>query len=146
MIKRLTGIVGVLGFAAALFCVAPTASAQAMGLPPTWKVTVTGDAATNAAGRNDFIEYIYIEATSFSGDQICKLGMEQTALGVTAGSTSGTYNVTCTMKSNSQGTVSFSGTVSNTLMSGTINWTIGTKVYAYTYRGVPFTPDPNAES
>ena len=144
MIKRLSGLASVLVFAAALFAVAPAAKAQS--LPPTWKVDITADASAKAQGRNDFVEYVYIESTSFSGDQICKLGMVQTALGVTASSTPGTYNVTCTMTSNTQGTVTLSGTINNTLMQGTISWTTGGKTYTYTYRGVPFTPDPNAES
>jgi hypothetical protein len=145
MIKRLPGLTSVLVLAAALFAMAPVAKGQ-VTLPPTWKVDVTADAAAKAQGRNDFVEYIYIESTSFSGDQICKLGMVQTALGVTGSGMAGTYNVTCTMTSNTQGTISFTGTVSNTLMQGTLTWTTGGKVYNYTYRGLPFTPDPNAES
>jgi hypothetical protein len=130
--------------AAALFGAAPNAKAQT--LPTAWKVTITADAAAKAAGRNDFVEYIWIESTSFSGEQICRLGMEQTALGVTVGAPAGTYNVTCTMRSNTQGTVNITGTINNTLMQGTFTWTIGTKVYTYSYRGVPFTPDPDPES
>jgi len=145
MIKRWPGLASVLVLAAAMFAMAPVAKAQ-VALPPTWKVDVTADAASKAQGRSDFVEYISIEATSFTGEQICRLGMVQTALGVTASSTAGTYNVTCTMTSNTQGTVSFTGTISNTLMQGTLSWTTGGKVYSYTYRGVPFTPDPNAES
>ena len=146
MTKRLVGLAAIAMFMAGLLWAAPSAKAQALGLPPTWAVTVTPDAAAKAAGRNEFVEYIVIEATSFSGEQICRLGMEQTALGVTAGTPSGTYNVTCTMRSNTQGVVTFTGTINNTLMQGTLSWTIGTKVYNYSYKGVPFTPDPNPES
>ena len=148
MSKRLLGVAGMVVFAAALFGAAPSAKAQvALGLPPTWAVTVTPDAAAKAAGRNEFVEYIVIDSSSFTGEQICRLGMEQTALSCApAVLPVGTYNVSCTMKSNSQGTVTFTGTVSNTLMQGTLSWTIGTKVYNYSYRGVPFTPDPNPES
>jgi hypothetical protein len=147
MIKRFTGLAGFLVVAAGLLGVAPSAKAQvALGLPPTWKVTVTPDAAAKAAGRSAFVEYIVIDATSFSGEQICRLGMQQTALSCSpAVLPVGTYNVSCTMTSNTQGTASFTGTVSNTLMQGTLSWTTGGKTYAYTYTGAPFTPDPNAE-
>ena len=50
------------------------------------------------------------------------------------------------MRSNTYGIVNFTGTINNTVMQGTLSWTVGTKVYNYTYNGVPFTPDPNAES
>jgi len=144
MVKTWKKFAGLFLFGAALLGVTSSAKAQvAPSLPPTWKVTVTGNAATKAAGRQDFTEFVYIESTSFTGDQICKLGMQQTALTLTAGTTTGTYNVSCTMHSNTQGDVTFTGTVSNTQMSGTISWVIGTTTYTYTYTGVPYTPDPS---
>ena len=148
MIKRMPLFAGVVVFAAALFGAAPTAKGQAaLGLPPAWKVDVTGAASTKAAGRNDFVEYVYIDSSSFTGDQICRLGMVQTALNVTPAATAGTYNVTCTMTSVTQGTASFSGTINNTAMSGTITWTLPSgKVYTYNYSGVPFTPAVDPES
>lgn len=145
MMKRLPGFAGVLVFAAALFVAAPSAKGQALGLPPAWKVDVTGTAATKAAGRDNFVEYIYIEATSFTGEQICQLGFEQQTLTATPLATGG-YTVACTMRSNLQGIVSFSGTINNTEMKGTLTWTVGGKAYTYSYLGRPFTPDPNPES
>lgn len=147
MIKGLTGSMGVLVFAAAMLGGAPTAEGQtALGLPPAWKVDVTGSASTKAAGRLNFVEFVYIDSSSFTGDQICRLGMVQQSLSVTPTATPGLYNVACTMSSATQGTVSFSGTVDSSLMSGTVNWTIGGKTYTYTYKGVPFTPDVDPES
>jgi hypothetical protein len=147
MIKRLPLFAGVLMFGAALLGMAPTVKGQvAPALPPAWKVDVTASASAKADGRQDFVERIYIESTSFTGDQIYKLGMVQTSLTVTASATPGVYNVACTMQSNTQGTASFTGTISNTDMSGTITWTIGGKAYTYTYKGVPFTPAVDPES
>ena len=145
--KRLAAYAGVMVFAAMLLGVAGNAHGQvALGLPPAWKVNVTGSASTKAAGRLDFVEYVYIDSTSFTGDQICRLGMVQQSLNVTLSLIPGTYNVSCTMNSATQGTVSFTGTISNTAMSGTVNWTIGGKTYTYNYSGVPFTPDVDPES
>jgi hypothetical protein len=146
MIKGLTGSMGVLVFAAAMIGVAPSAQGQALGLPPAWKVDVTGSTSTKAAGRLNFVEFVYIDSSSFTGDQICRLGMVQQSLSVTPTATPGLYNVACTMHSATQGTVSFSGTVDSSLMSGTVNWTIAGKTYTYTYKGVPFTPDVDPES
>jgi hypothetical protein len=147
MMQRLPLFAGVVMFGAALLGVAPKAIGQvAPALPPAWKVDVTASASAKADGRKDFVEYIYIESTSFTGDQICKLGMVQTSLSMTAAATPGVYNVTCTMQSNTQGTASFTGTVSNTSMSGTVTWIIGAKTYTYIYSGVPFTPAVDPES
>ena len=148
MIKRLPVFAGAVVFAAALLGAAPTAKGQAaFGLPPAWKVDVTGAASTKAAGRLDFVEYVYIDSSSFTGDQICRLGMVQTALNVTPAAAPGTYNVSCTMNSATQGTASFSGTINSTSMSGTITWTLPSgKVYTYSYNGVPFTPAVDPES
>jgi hypothetical protein len=148
MIKRLPVLAGAIVFATSLLGAAPTAKGQtALGLPPAWKVDVTGAASTKAAGRSDFVEYIYIDSSSFTGDQICRLGMVQSALSVTPAATAGTYNVSCTMSSTTQGNATFSGTVSNTLMSGTVTWTLPSgKVYTYNYSGVPFTPAVDPES
>jgi hypothetical protein len=144
MIKGWTKFAGVLVFAAALLGVASSAKADmTTPFPTTWKVQVTGSAATKAAGRADFVEYIYVDANGFSGEQLCRLGMQQTVLNVTAGVPTGTYNVSCTMVSNTYGTMVVSGTVNNTQMQGTMTWTIGTTAYTYTYSGVPYTPDPN---
>ena len=148
MMKQLTGLAGIVGFVAALFVAAPSATAQAIvsPLPTTWKVNVVADAAAKAQGRNDFVEYIYIESTSFSGDQICKLGFTVNSISVAPGSPTGTYNVSSSMTSTNYGTITFTGTVSNTVMAGTLSWVTGGKTYTYIYNGVPFTPDPNAES
>ena len=143
MIKRFTGLAGFLAVAVAMVTFAPSAKADT--IPTTWKVNVVADAASKAQGRADFIEYIYIETTTFSGEQICKQGFTVTSQSVALSSTPGVYNVSAAM-SNSQGTITFTGTLSNTVMAGTLSWTTGGKTYTYTYNGVPFTPDPNAES
>src|SRR4051812_16850601 len=144
MIKRFTGLAGFLAVAVAMVTFAPSAKADT--IPTTWKVNVVADAASKAQGRNDFVEYIYIETGTFTGEQICKLGFTVTALSVTPGTPTGTYNVSSAMSSNTQGTVTFTGTLSSTVMAGTLSWTTGGKTYTYSYNGVPFTPDPNAES
>ena len=147
MMKRLPLFAGVVMFGAALLGAAPTAKGQvAVSLPPAWKVDVKADASAKADGRKDFVEFVYIDSVSFTGDQIYRLGMVQTSLSVTAAATPGVYNVSCTMQSNTQGTASFTGTISNTAMSGTISWVIGGKTYTYAYTGVPFTPAVDPES
>jgi hypothetical protein len=146
MKNRLPLFASVVVFGAALLGMAPTAKGQAAPLPPTWKVNVVADASAKADGRKDFVEYIYIDGATFTGDQIYRLGMVQTGLSVTSSATPGTYNVSCSLSSHTQGDASFTGTINNTTMSGTISWTIGAKTYTYTYTGVPFTADPNPES
>jgi hypothetical protein len=145
MIKnRLPLFAGVLVFGAALLGMAPTAKGQT--LPATWKVTITPNASAAADGRREFLEFVYVDSGTFTGDQMYRLGAVQTALSVTPTATTGVYNVSCTLSSNTQGTATLSGTISNTTMTGTLNWTTGGKTYTYTYNGVPFTPDPNPES
>src|SRR3954453_8387316 len=144
--KRLPLFASVVVFGAALLGMAPTAKGQAVSLPPTWKVTVTPSASAAADGRREFLEFVYVDSATFTGDQMMRLGAVQTALAVTPTATPGVYNVTCTLSSNTQGTATLSGTISNTTMSGTLTWTIGAKVYTYSYSGVPFTADPNPES
>jgi len=114
--------------------------------PPTsWKVSCTASAAAKAAGRNDFVEYVWCEQTVLTGEQIARLGFTTTALNVTIDAL-GNFVVSSTMTSNNYGTVAFSATVTQTKLTGTMNWTIAGTTYAYTLNGVPFTPDPNAES
>jgi hypothetical protein len=144
MIKRFTGLAGFLAVAVAMVVSAPSVKADT--IPTTWKVNVVADAASKAQGRADFIEYIYIETGTFTGEQICKLGFVVNTLSVNPGTPTGTYAVSASMNSTSQGTVTFTGTLSSTVMAGTLSWTTGGKTYTYTYNGVPFTPDPNAES
>jgi hypothetical protein len=144
MKNRLPLFASVVVFGAALLGMAPTAKGQT--LPATWKVTVTPSASAAADGRREFLEFVYVDSGTFTGDQMMRLGAVQTALSVTPTATPGVYNVTCTLSSNTQGTATLAGTISNTTMSGTLTWTIGAKVYTYNYSGVPFTPDPNPES
>src|SRR3954453_11553959 len=121
MIKRFTGLAGFLAVAVAMVVSAPSVKADT--LPTTWKVNVVADAASKAQGRNDFVEYIYIEATSFSGEQICKQGFTVTSQSVALSSTAGVYNVSAALNSNTQGNITFTGTLSNTVMAGTLSWT-----------------------
>jgi hypothetical protein len=145
MMKRWARFAAFVVFAAGLFMVTPSAQGQLFPvLPPAWRVEVMGDSSTHAAGRLDFVEYIYVESTSFTGYQICKLGFVQTDLTATPDALGATV-VKCTMESKTQGTVSFVSTVTPTLMTGTLTWTIGGKTYNYTFKGEPFTPDAEAE-
>jgi hypothetical protein len=131
-----------------LFGVTTQAIAQAAlpSPPPTsWKVNCTASASAKAAGRADFVEYVWCEKTVLSGEQIAQLGFVTATLNVTVDA-SGNFVVNSTMTSNNYGSVSYSATVNQTKLTGTMNWTIGTTTYSYTLDGVPFTPDPNPQS
>lgn len=140
MSKRWSKVAGVIVFVAALFGAAPGAQGQtAPALPPFWKINVTASAATLNAGRLSFVEHLTCDSTSFTGEQIARFGFETTSLTATAGAP-GVTNVNCTMRSNTQGNVTIVATVTSTMMTGTINWTVSGTTYAYTFNGVPFTP------
>jgi hypothetical protein len=139
--RRLGGFAAVVAFAAALFVGAGEAKAQtALGLPPAWQVSVKGDAAAVAAGRLDFAEFIYIDSTSFSGQEIARLGFVTSTLTCAPTGVAGQSTVDCTMTSATWGTVKFSSTVDSTSMTGTMTWTRGATVYTYSFTGVPYTP------
>jgi hypothetical protein len=131
-------------FAAALFVGAGQAKAQMAPLPPVWQVSVKPDAAETAVGRQDFAEFIWCDSTSFTGQEIARLGFSTTSLTALPTGT-GATNVDCTMTSAAWGTVKFTATVDSTSLKGTLTWTRGTTVYAYTFTGVPYTP-VNVES
>jgi hypothetical protein len=141
-----SGIAAVTVFAAALFAGAGQAKAQVAPtpLPPAWSVSVTGDATAKAAGRQDFAEFIWCDSTSFTGQEIARLGFSTTSLTALPTGT-GATTVDCTMTSATWGTVKFTATVDSTSLKGTLTWTRGTTVYAYTFTGVPYTP-VNVES
>src|SRR2546421_5463870 len=139
--NRFSGIAAVTMFAAALFVGAGQAKAQVAPapLPPAWQVSVKADAAGTAVGRQDFAEFIWCDSTSFTGQEIARLGFSTTSLTALPTGT-GTTNVDCTMTSATWGTVKFTATVDSTSLKGTLTWTRGTTVYAYTFTGVPYTP------
>ena len=137
--STLSGIVAATAFAAALFVGAGEARAQLAPLPPFWQVSVRGDAAASAAGRLDFVEFITCDATSFTGQEIARLGFVQTSLSAVPNALGQTI-VDCTMTSATWGTVKFNATVTPTSLSGTMTWTQGAKIYAYNFTGVPYTP------
>jgi len=134
----------------ALSLLGVTADASAAGTlpspPPTsWKVNCTASASAKADGRTDFVEYVWCEKTVLSGEQIAQLGFVTATLNVTVDG-AGNFVVNSTMTSNNYGSVSYSATVSQTKLTGTMNWTIGSTTYSYVLDGVPFTPDPNPQS
>ena len=135
---RLSGLTGVAVFAAALLAGANGAHAQ-LALPNSWQVSVKPDAAATTAGRLNFTEYIWCESTSFTGQEIARLGFVTQSLTATPGALGATI-VDCTMWSATWGTVKFTATVDSTSMSGTMTWTRGTTMYTYNFTGVPYTP------
>ena len=135
---RLSGLTGVAVFAAALLAGANSARAQ-VALPPSWQVSVKPDPAATTAGRLSFTEYIWCESTSFTGQEIARLGFVTQSLTATPGALGATI-VDCTMFSATWGTVKFTATVDSTSMTGTMTWTRGTTVYTYNFSGVPYTP------
>jgi hypothetical protein len=149
MLVRMTQLATLAVLTLSLFGVTPSASAAAAAPPPTppmsWKVTCTASASAKVDGRTDFVEYVWCEKTMLSGEQIAQLGFVTATLNVTVDA-SGNFVVNSTMTSNNYGTVAYSATVSQTKLTGTMNWTIGSTTYTYTLDGVPFTPDPNPQS
>ena len=133
-----------------LVAAAPIVFGETTTLPtaPTgcWKLIITADAAAKAAGRDDFIEYVYFEGMTFDGQEIARLGFDPGP--ITAGVNAlGQTTFSVTLRSGSQGTVVSSGLYLITSMSGTMTWTRPDgKVYKYNFTGAPYTPDPNLES
>ena len=136
---RLPGFVAVVAFAAALFVGANQVKAQVAPLPSTWQVSVKGDGAAAAAGRLDFVEFICCDATSFTGQEIARLGFATSSLTRTVNALGQTV-VDCTMTSTPWGTVKFNATVDSTSLKGTMTWVQGTSTYSYTFSGVPYSP------
>ena len=133
----------------ALIAMSQSAFGQlALPTAPTgcWKLVVTADAAAKAAGRDDFIEYVYFQGNTFDGQEIARLGFDPGP--ITAGVNGlGQTTFSVTLVSGSQGTVVANGLYLVTSMSGTLKWTRPDgRVYTYNFTGAPYTPDPNVES
>jgi len=120
----------------------PVSSARATttGIPyGTWKLAVSADAAAKAAGRDDFTEYVLIEADGITAHEMSRMGFGTIDPTVTAGP-SGSMNFTVNISSRYNGSCTWTGNMTTTTMTGTLKWVRDGKTYNYTFTGVPFTP------
>lgn len=130
---------------AAALVLASASSANAQTITyGTWKLTVTPDAAAKAQGRDLFTEYVLIEEDGVTAHEMCRLGFG-TIVPVTSAGPNGSTNFTVNLNSRYHGTVKWTGNMTATTMTGTLQWTKDGKTYNYTFSGTPFTP-PEAES
>ncbi len=113
------------------------------GLHGAWRLTIVPDTAAVRAGKVQIEDYLYIDGTSITSQEITRLGMETT--GGSATDASGTVSFTHNLNSRHHGSVVSTGTCALGRMSGTLKWTISGTVYTYNFTGVPYTPEP-AES
>lgn len=105
----------------------------------TWKLDVKPDAAAKAAGRNFFEEYVLIESDGITAHEMCRLGFGTIQPIVTAGA-GGAINFTVDISSRNHGSAKWTGTMTATTMTGTLQWTKDGKIYNYTFTGAPYTP------
>ena len=110
-----------------------------------WKLDVKPDAAALVAGRDAYEEYVFIEDDQITAFELARLGFGPIlpSLGMDA---TGAITFTVNLTSRTQGSVSISGKMTATTMSGTVKWTKDGKVYNYTFNGVPYTPAADVES
>jgi hypothetical protein len=149
MINRSHKWTSVMILATVLFGAAPSALGQVVAappsLPPAWKVDITATASAKAAGRADFVEYIWYDGSTFTSDQLWRLGFVVQTATATPG-VAGETVVVATLVSNTHGTMAVNMTVNSTSMTGTMSWVVGGVTYAYTLSGAPFTPPADPES
>jgi hypothetical protein len=125
---------------------APSSGTVVSSMPTgCWKVRVTPDSPSTVDGRLEFQEFIYFEGTTFTGQEISRLGFAPGDL--TCGTNAlGQTTFTVTLSSGTQGTVSVSGVHLTTTMSGTFGWTRDGNTYTYSFTGTPYTPAVDPES
>lgn len=122
----------------AVLATAPGAAAQSITYG-TWKLEVVPDAAAKAAARDPFTEYVLIEEDGITAHEMCRLGFG-TIVPTTGVDSAGLITFTVNLTSRHNGSCKWTGKMSTTTMTGTLQWTIDGKTYNYTFTGKPFTP------
>lgn len=127
---------------------AQSASAQLTSTGITtrnWKITVSPDAAAKIGGRLDYESYVFIEDTQITDFELNRLGFGPIApsIGVDA---AGNITFSASLSSRNNGSITLTGTMTSTTLSGTAKWTKDGVVYNYTFSGVPYTPAADVES
>jgi hypothetical protein len=111
-----------------------------------WQLTVTPDDAAIADGRLPFEEYVMIETTAITAQEMSRLGFSPSA-GSAGKNAAGQTTFSVTLKSGTQGTATWTGTfLTSTMVTGTLQWVKDGMTYNYTYTGIPYTPPANVES
>jgi hypothetical protein len=109
-----------------------------------WVVTADADAPAEHGGRLDFTEYFNIESGVVTPQELSKLGFDPKAATFSTAA-DGTISWTVTLDSNSQGTLTITGSrASGGRMSGTLTWVRNGDTFKYAYIGTPSTPAPEA--
>jgi hypothetical protein len=129
--------------AALVLASATSASAQTVTYG-TWKLTVTPDSAARAQGRDVFTEYVLIEEDGVTAHEMSRLGFG-TIIPSTSTGPGGSINFVVNLNSRHHGTCRWTGNLTTSTMTGTLQWTRDGKTYNYTFTGSPYTP-PEAES
>jgi hypothetical protein len=125
-------------FAAMVLMSAAPAEAQTITYG-TWKLSVKPDAAAKAAGRDAFDEYVLIEYDGITAHEMSRLGFG-TIVPTTSTDATGAINFTVNITSRNHGSAKWTGKMTTTTMTGTVEWTKDGKIYKYTFTGVPYTP------
>ena len=111
-----------------------------------WQLIVTPDDAAVAEGRLPFEEYVLIETSNITAQEMSRLGFSPSA-GTAGKNALGQTTFNVTLKSGTQGTATWTGTfLTSTMVTGTLVWVKDGQTYNYTYTGAPFTPPANVES
>jgi hypothetical protein len=105
-----------------------------------YQLTVTPDSATLANGHDVFTEYVFFDSSGYTTKACAALGFAPTAY--TFAPVTGGVKFTCTLVSNSQGTMVWTGTYMNGNISGTMVWTKGSETMNYSWTAQSYTPPP----
>ena len=110
-----------------------------------WKIDVVPDAAAKIGGRLQYEDYVYIEDTQITAFELNRLGFGpiMPTIGVDA---TGAITFSASLTSRANGSVTMSGVMTATTLSGTAKWTKDGVTYNYTFTGVPYTPPADVES
>lgn len=125
-------------FAAMVLASAAPAKAQTITYG-TWKLDVKPDAAAKAAGRDAFEEYVLLEYDGITAHEMSRLGFG-TIVPTTSAGPNGSINFTVNITSRNHGSAKWTGNMTTSTVSGTVEWTKDGKLYKYTFTGVPYTP------
>lgn len=148
--RTLGGRMGLLALVAVAVMLGSAQSAQAQftstGITTrNWKITVTPDAAAKIGGRLEYESYVFIEDTQITDFELNRLGFGpiMPTIGVDA---SGNITFSASLTSRANGSITMTGVMTATTLSGTAKWTKDGVVYNYTFSGVPYTPPADVES
>jgi hypothetical protein len=126
-----------------------TANAQPVTIPVittrNWKIDVIPDATAKVAGRLQYEDYLFIEDTQITAFELNRLGFGPIMPSISVDA-SGNITFTANLSSRFSGTITMTGVMTATTLSGTGKWTKDGVVYNYTFSGVPYTPPTDVES